>query len=115
MDTYQSNRFEKCTSFEEVMSLYISFLQKEVKSCLKRLDSIKWEPNPLMTLFTGNCVEVDRDVSEGGAKYHDYGILSVGLANAVDSLMNIREFVFSENPIFSLEELKKAARNNYEG
>lgn len=115
VDTYKSNRFEKCASFDGVMSLYISFLQKEVKSCLKRLDSIKWEPNPLMTLFTENCVEADKDVSEGGAKYHDYGILSVGLANAVDSLMNIREFVFSENPFFSLKELKKAGLDNYAG
>ena len=115
VDTYKSDRFEKCTSFDDVMSLYISFLQKEVKSCLKRLDSIKWEPNPLMTLFTENCAEADKDISEGGAKYHDYGILSVGLANAVDSLMNVREFVFSEKSIFSLNELKEAGLKNYVG
>lgn len=113
VDTYKSNQFEECNSFEDIMSLYISFLQKEIKSCLKRLDYIKWEPNPLMTLFTENCVEVDKDVSEGGAKYHDYGILSVGLANAVDSLMNIREFVFSDRGMFSLKELKEVGLNDY--
>lgn len=113
VDTYKSNQFEECNSFEDVMSLYTSFLQKEITSCLKRLNYIKWEPNPLMTLFTENCVEVDKDVSEGGAKYHDYGILSVGLANVVDSLMNIREFVFSDIPMFSLKELKEAGLNDY--
>lgn len=113
VDTYKSNKFEECNSFEDVMSLYTSFLQEEITSCLKRLNYIKWEPNPLMTLFTENCVEVDKDVSEGGAKYHDYGILSVGLANAVDSLMNIREFVFSDRAMFSLKELKEAGLNDY--
>lgn len=113
VDTYKSNQFEECNSFEDVMSLYTSFLQKEITSCLKRLNYIKWETNPLMTLFTENCVEVDKDVSEGGAQYHDYGILSVGLANVVDSLMNIREFVFSDIPMFSLKELKEAGINDY--
>lgn len=110
---YQDAGFEQCVSFDEVLHLYISYLKKDITNCLNKLDEIKWEENPLMTLFTKGCLESGKDISEGGSVYHDYGILSVGLANAVDSLMNIKRLAFGVDSEWTLLDLKSAAVNNY--
>lgn len=112
-EMYQDAGFEQCNSFDEVLNIYISYLKKNVKNCLCMLDKINWEENPLMTLFTEGCIESGKDVSNGGSVYHDYGIMSVGLANAVDSLMNIKYLVFDMDSELTLSDLKSAAVNNY--
>ena len=55
-----------------------------------------------------------KDISCGGAKYNNYGILSVGLSSAVNSLLNIMKFVFEEKK-YSLEEVQRILIANYEG
>lgn len=110
--TFKDDLFIKCSSFKEILSLYKIKLRKEVKSCLSRIDTINWEKDPLMTFFTKSCIDSEKDISEGGAKYSDYGILSVGLANAIDSLFNIEFFVFSEKK-YTLSDLKEAAEKNF--
>lgn len=80
----------------------------------KGINSLRWESDPLMTLFMDGCIQKDLDMSEGGAQYCDYGILSVGLGNAIDSLLNIKTLVFVEEKE-TLLELKNAVLNNYKG
>lgn len=115
VNTYKSSEFTTCKSFDELIDLYIKYLVEEVRECLKRITAIKWENNPLMTLFTEGCMESEKGMEEGGAVYHDYGILSVGMANAIDSLFNIKNLAFSENNSFTLKELKEAGLKDYEG
>ena len=113
--TYEDDSFINCGSFEEVLSLYRDKLREEVKSCLSRIDTIDWEKDPLMTFFTLSCIDSGKDISEGGARYSHYGILTVGLANDVDSLFNIKILVFSSNPKYSLSDLKEAAEDDFAG
>ena len=78
------------------------------------LDNIKWEKDPLMSFLTASCRESRTDISEGGGKYNNYGILSVGLSNAVNSLINIRKYVYREQR-FTLRELYTMRGQNYAG
>lgn len=112
-ETYKSTTFESCTSFEDVVALYIAYLKKSVTNCLQKLDEIHWEENPLMTLFTEGCLESGKDISEAGSIYHDYGFLTIGLANAIDSLMNIKRLVFEGEGEWTLAKLKAILVNNY--
>lgn len=112
---YEDDLFISRRTFEEVISLYKDKLREEVKSCLSRIDTIDWEKDPLMTFFTRSCINSGKDISEGGARYSHYGILSVGLANAVDSLFNIKRLVFSEEGKYSLSDLKEAAEDDFSG
>lgn len=112
-EMYQDAGFEQCNSFDEVLNIYISYLKKDIANCLHKLDKVKWEENPLMTLFTEGCLKSGKDISDGGSVYHDYGILSVGLANTVDSLMNIKRLVFSINSEWTLSDLRSAVMSNY--
>ena len=114
VEMYKDDRFEECKDFDEILALYKEKLTKEVSEILKGINSLRWEEDPLMTLFTDGCIRKDLDMSEGGAQYCDYGILSVGLGNAVDSLLNIKALVFGEEKE-TLLGLKKAVLTNFEG
>lgn len=104
--------FETISDYKSVIEKYISELDDHLDLIMGQLRAVKWEEDPLTSLLTIGCFETGRDVSMGGAKYNDYGILSVGLTNAVNSLMNIRQLCFQEYK-YTLTELKDAVVHNY--
>ncbi len=77
-------------------------------------DYIVWEKDPLMSFFSVSCRYNKRDISEGGCKYNNYGILSVGLANSINSLINIRKYVYQEKK-FSIKEIYVMRNKNFVG
>lgn len=97
-------------SFDELLEMYRSELKVYVSTSLKRIEKMKFKPAPLLSLLTG-CRE--RDISEGGAKYNHMGILTVGLSNTVDSLLNIKRWLESQ-VVNSLDEIKKLIETNFE-
>ena len=60
------------------------------------------------------CVEHGRDLSEGKAKYNNYGCHGAGISVAVDSLAAVQKLVFEENQI-GKEELLQALDADFEG
>lgn len=89
----------QCDSFEDFLQLYQKHLRNEIQDVLSGLEVFDWENDPLYTLFTSGCKESNLDISKGGAKYNDYGVLSVGMGNAVNSIINIKRKVFEEKSI----------------
>ena len=63
-----------------------------------------------MSLFFKDCK--DKDLSEGGTKYNNYGLTSVGLSNTINSLRNIKKIVF-EDEKFTLKELNDCRLDNF--
>lgn len=61
-------------------------------------------PSPLLSALISGCMETGRDLTAGGARYHIFSPLLVGVSNAADSLQVIRELVFKQKA-FSLTEL----------
>lgn len=76
-------------------------------------DYIIWEKDPLMSVFNENCRKSRIDISEGGCKYNNYGILSVGLSNTINSLINIRKYVYQEKR-FTLKEIYSMRNKNFD-
>lgn len=113
VDAYMDPCFENCADFNSVLSIYFEKLEIQLKLLLVELGKVKWEPDPLISLFTLDCAEQRRDISKGGAKYNNYGILSVGMANAVNSLLNIKHLVFARQ-LYSLKILKEACVSNFD-
>ena len=101
-------RFLKCKSFEDVLELYYEKLNNNLKSVKERLDSIKWVEDELLTCL----MNLNKDIALGGAKYNNYGILSTGMSNAINSLLNIKKFVFDNNQ-YTLKEIQEIIINNY--
>ncbi|HEX8285752.1 MAG TPA: pyruvate formate lyase family protein [Pyrinomonadaceae bacterium] len=61
-------------------------------------------PSPLLSALISGCVESGRDLTAGGARYHIFSPLLVGISNAADSLHVIAELVFKQG-LFTLTEL----------
>lgn len=95
------------TSFKEVLNVYFKHLRITAAMTARHLDEIVWEADPFYTLFTSNCYCQNKDISEGGAEYNNFGITTVGLSSTVDSLAYIKRHVFLKNET-SLAELKDA-------
>jgi len=101
-------------SIEELVESYIKENGKCFKEFLQSVDEMKWAKDPLVSIFMDGCAEKRKDVSEGVAKYNNYGITTVALSNVVDSLFNIKKLVF-EDKKYSLAEMNKARVENFDG
>lgn len=102
------NRFVQCTDMKAIVALYVKKLQEDCQSIICGLDTIQWQKDPLLSFMMG----LNQDISEGGAKYNDYGILSIGMSSAVNSLLNINKYVFEEKR-YSLEKIQNTVKDNY--
>lgn len=105
--TILDEKFVNCQSIDEIIEIYFKYLKNNCNEIKTRLDSITWEKDSLLSLMMG----LDKDISEGGCKYNNYGILSVGMSAAINSILNIKRFVFEEEK-YSLVEIQKLVRNN---
>jgi len=99
------------TNFNDFFSMYINELTRYVDKSIKEIETIKFRPSPLLSILT-NCKNYD--ISCGGAKYSHFGLLSVGLSNTVDSLLNIMRYLNCRDH-FSLLEIQEILESNYEG
>lgn len=99
----------ECSTFDDVLNVFYKKLEDNSIQIKTGLDKIVWEDDPLLSLMMG----LKTDIAEGGAKYNDYGILSVGMSAAVNSLLNIKKFVFEENK-YTLKDVQKIVLDNYQ-
>ena len=111
--TIKDKVFKNVLCFEDVLIQFKDKLKLELNRVINYLDSIIWEEDPLFSLFINDCNIKGIDIAYGGAKYNDYGVLSIGLANAIDSLMLIDEMVFKSNT-FKLIDIYDAWHSNNE-
>ncbi len=99
---------------EDFIKLYKKLFDKYFDEFIKRTNSLKFSKDPLLSLFTDDCVKNKKDISLGGAKYNNYGFTGVGLSNLVNSIQVINKYVFTDKK-YSLIELFDIVNNNYEG
>lgn len=109
IDLFNKKSFSQIKNFDEFLELYRSELKEYTSLSLKNIEKIKFKPAPLLSLLT-KCVE--KDISEGGAKYNHMGILTVGLSNVVDSLFNIKRWLKSQL-INSFDDIKSLIDTNF--
>lgn len=104
-------KLKECKTEEDILNLYFLYLDKTLKQVIDKLNGMVWEEDPLMSLFVENCFISGKDISKGGAKYNNYGVLGVGLANAVNSLLNLKYIILKGE--FSFEDAINLCANNY--
>jgi formate C-acetyltransferase len=71
-------------------------------------------PSPFLSVTMDNCIQSGLDVTAGGTIYNHSAINAIGMANAVDSLLAIRRYVFDEKR-FTLPELAAMLQENFAG
>lgn len=101
-------------SFAAVKERFLFCLRREIIKCEKNLYTRVYWRNTLYSVFMDGCRESKKDITEGGARYHHVGMTTVGLGNAVNSLLNIQKYVFEEQR-YSMTDVKKICVGNYAG
>ena len=88
--------------------------KKQISKSVDLINNIEWEKSPLISLFFEECLKSGKDISQGGAKYNNYGILSDGLGNTVNSLLNLKRVAFNEKRL-SLKQISEILNNDFKG
>ena len=100
------------SSFESIINSYLKCLEDEICQIVAKTSNVSFAYDPLLSLFLLDCNKKHKDVSQGGARYNNYGILTTGLGNTIDSLLNIKHFVFDEKK-YSLNYLIEQRNYNF--
>jgi formate C-acetyltransferase len=99
-------------SYSVLFEKYKEQLGLHIKNTIEQARRVIWERAPLLSLFVENCSQTGLDIADGGAKYNNYGFTTVGLANTVNSLLNIQKYVF-ELKTLDLSGLRTILAENY--
>lgn len=109
----ETEALEKIDTYEKFMNEYKKYLEQYIVDFVKEINQIDWEEAPLLSLLTDDCNKKLTDVAYGGSKYNNYGLTSVSLGTVINSIYNIKKFVF-EDKKYSLKELNEIRKNNFE-
>ena len=106
-------------TFADFFAAYIKQLDSNLVQLMDKIR--RWErlwpqvnPAPLFSGPMNSCFEQGKDTSEAGAVYNTSGICCVGLADAVDSLAVVRQFVY-EGKHCTMQDLRSALAANWKG
>lgn len=111
-DLLDHEDLEKFNSLEDILNTYDRYLT----NCFKEINkaTLNYHIKDLLaSCFKFSCIESKKTISQGGTKYSYFGVTGVGLANVIDSLINIEYLVFREKKT-TLKSLKKALEDNLE-
>jgi pyruvate formate-lyase/glycerol dehydratase family glycyl radical enzyme len=77
----------------------------------------KHHPFPMLSAVMEGCMDSGQDVIQGGAVYNSSGVAMIGLAEVVDSLTAIEEFVFRRKgtEAVSFAQMIDAINHNWQG
>jgi len=85
--------------FEELLEAYQESLNNHLDETIDTIESLKVEPSPLLSLFFPDCLENAKDIAHGGTRYNINGILTVGMGNLINSLLNIKRVCYDQKRI----------------
>ncbi len=102
--------------FQEAFKAQLGWLIDQAVTLNNNFGRIYQEnhPFPMMSALMEDCMTKGRDVIQGGAVYNSSGVAMIGLAEVVDSLAAIEEFVFQRG-VVSFPEMLEAINRNWEG
>ncbi len=117
IDTGDISRFKTYEEFDAAVKAQVAHITRisaigTVQSQMVARDHF---PKPVMSLLVEGCMENGRDVTAGGAMVnYGPGLVWSGLATYADSMMAIKKLVF-EDCKYTLEQIRDALWNNFEG
>lgn len=80
----------------------------------ERIKDKNYDYSPLMSIFMPECIQRGKDFSHKGSQYMYQGAQILGLPNLINSLINIKHYVYDEH-IVSLATCREIIINNYNG
>ncbi len=103
------------TQADHQLRLGIDYIGKGIaEGTLEHSNHGKYSFNPLLSSMTLDCIENERDVIRGGARYTIWHVMAEAVANAIDSLAAIKMMVYEEKSV-SMDELLTALEHDWDG
>lgn len=100
-------------STDEFIKKYYKYLNAYLEKFRNRIDSKVFAKDAILTLFNKDCIANNKDISEGGAIYNNYGFTSVGLSNLINSILIVDNYIF-KNKKLTMEEFINIVNSNYD-
>lgn len=110
----EKSAFMKLDNIEDLVKIYNEEMHIYLNEFIKEIDNKRFGEDTLLSIFTENCIKENKDISNGGAKYNNYGFTGVGLPNAVNSMLMMNKYVFKEKR-YTLEQFNEIRKNNFAG
>jgi len=106
-------------SFEDLLEAYKNHLGEAIREAVIEQNTAQMTRYyhggfPLLSCFVNDCLARGRDIDQGGARYNWIEPSFVGLANLVDALVAIRQYVFEEE-VLDLDGLRGALASDFAG
>lgn len=111
---------ENCASFEEFYAHFKAVLRRCLENAVQGCELVdrgycRVYPVPYLSLTMDGCIPHGQDAAdENGTIYRRSSINSTGMANAIDSLLAVKELVF-ERGLCTLSELNAVLDNDFAG
>jgi len=103
------------TSYGELLKAYAKQVSYFITPLVHEINTHKkLAPSPILSALMGDCIEKAVDVSKGGGRYNNWGILGASLADTADSLAVIKRLVFGKG-IIQQKQLYEILKSNYDG
>lgn len=111
---WEREDLDSLDSCEKWTEAFLEETEEEIKGIIDIISAARFQYNPYLSIFMHDCYERKMDVSYGGAVYNSYGLTTVGLSNAVNTIFNLKEFVYKKEE-YTLQEVKEILQNNFVG
>ncbi|MCP3952282.1 MAG: hypothetical protein GY697_08715 [Desulfobacterales bacterium] len=109
-------------TFKNFEELYAAFEQQTqfMENVLRRgawiasMLTAEFIPVPYRSILTGGCIETGTETWMGGANYYSVAQIVIGVVDAGNGLMAVKDLVFDKKKL-TMGELKKALLADFEG
>ena len=106
--------FKNYSELEEAYEKQLNyFIEKMLPAC-EEVEKIHIAclPSPFLSATIDNCIENNKDITQGGAHYNFSGIQMIQVANVADSLAALKQIIFEEKR-YTGQEVLSALQNNF--
>ena len=114
----KSDKIANVKDFESFYNLYLDELLSDLDIAYAYDDSYNQQRakdiNYLSSIFFQGCIEKAKSLTQGAGDIVIASPMCIGIANAIDSLIIVKQFVFDEK-IVSMPTLINALKNNWQG
>lgn len=106
--------FSSYADFEEAVFRQADYVLDLAMEQIRKSEACwpRFNPSPVLSGTMAPCLDTARDVSRGGTKYNNAGIVCGSLGTAVDALIAVKRLVFEEKRL-TLAELRDVLKSDW--
>ena len=92
------------TAFQQQVACFLELMIRS--DCTTDTLAGEHAPLPFLSAMVDDCIDAGVDIASGGARYNFTEIQGIGIANVIDSLLNLKRLVYdgSEMPLSNLQD-----------